>query len=92
MSEEIPPDFYPVFLSMMSSIRTMREADKSWEDIETKVVGDLIESQGRQYFIWGGQKCGSPSGCNEIAVVMFLYETGIAGSCKEHAEQLWKNL
>ena len=85
MTEE-HPNFYPIFLSIMSSIKQMKEAGKTWDEIEQKVVGDLIESQGKRYYIWCGQKCGYPQGCNELAIIMFHYQDGIIGACQEHGE------
>ncbi len=79
------PNFYPMFLSMMTSIRHLSEGGRTWDEIETKVVGDLIESQGKQYMIYNGQKCGHPSICNKTAVIMFIYPHGPIGGCIEHA-------
>lgn len=85
MGEDQHPDFYPIFLSMMSSIRQMKEGNMSWEQIEERIVGDLLESQGRQYYIWKGQKCGHPSVCDKKAVIMFIYKEGIVGGCPDHS-------
>ncbi len=79
------PNFYPMFLSMMASIRSMKDDGRTWDEIETKVVGDLIENHGKQYMIYDGQKCGHPSICDKTAIILFIYPYGPIGGCIEHA-------
>lgn len=73
--------------SLIDTIRTLRDDGMSWKKITKRVTKEMKDRSTVPYVIYHSQKCGYPSGCKELAVIVFLYSQGAVFACLEHYKE-----